>query len=63
MSEKVTNMKQANNRIDVLKLLMRLAKDTRCISNNQYLSLTAKLVETGKMVGGWMRDCIAKEGR
>ena len=39
----------------LLKVLIRLAHDTRTIDQPQYLELQAILQEIGKMVGGWIK--------
>ncbi len=43
-------------KIDLLRLLIRLAKDCRCISNKQYLELESQLHEVGRMLGGWLKS-------
>ncbi|MFH1098655.1 MAG: four helix bundle protein [Candidatus Uhrbacteria bacterium] len=43
-------------KLDTLRLLIRLCKDTKCISNEAYLELESKLHETGRMLGGWMKS-------
>lgn len=42
-------------KLDLLKVLLRLAKDTQSISTNKYIELQIILQEIGKMLGGWMR--------
>src|SRR5574338_1403986 len=45
-----------SNKLDLLKVLIRLAKETRTIDNTQYLAIQAILQEIGKMVGGWIKS-------
>jgi hypothetical protein len=40
----------------VLKVLIRLAKETRAIDNPQYLEIQVILQEIGKMIGGWIKS-------
>jgi hypothetical protein len=54
--DKLISLHRASAKIDALKLLVRLAKDCKCISNAQYLDLTSRLLETGKMLGGWIKS-------
>lgn len=54
-SEKVIPLGQVSCRLDLLKVLLRLAKDTQSLPINQYLALEAQLQEIGKMLGGWIR--------
>lgn len=43
-------------KLDTLRLLIRLAKDCNCITNDAYLILEAKLHEAGRMLGGWIKS-------
>ena len=54
-AEKAARLRGASAKIDLLKLLVRLAKDCKCLSNTQYLSMESKLREAGKMLGGWLK--------
>lgn len=45
-----------SNKLDLLKVLIRLAKDTRVIDNKQYLEIQTIIQEIGKMVGGWIKS-------
>ena len=52
---KVDKLSQISIKLDLIKVLLRLAKDTRAVSNKNYLELQAILQEIGKMLGGWLR--------
>jgi hypothetical protein len=56
ISEKIAHLKQASVKQDALKLLIRLCKDTSCMTNSQYLQMESKLQETGRMLGGWIKS-------
>jgi hypothetical protein len=45
-----------SDKLDVLKVLFRLAKDTRTIDSKQYLAIQTHIQEIGKMVGGWIKS-------
>jgi hypothetical protein len=45
-----------SNRLDLLKVMIRLAKDTRAIDNPQYLEIQTFIQEIGKMIGGWIKS-------
>jgi hypothetical protein len=45
-----------SNKLDLLKVLIRLAKDTRAIDNAQYLEIEKIMQEIGKMIGGWIKS-------
>ena len=44
-----------SNKLDLLKVLIRLAKDTRTIDNPQYLKIQTVIQEIGRMIGGWIK--------
>lgn len=41
---------------DLLKILIRAAKDNYAIDNKKYLALEQNLQEIGRMLGGWKRS-------
>lgn len=47
---------QASAKLDLIKLLIRLAYDTKAIDQKSYILLQEKLQEIGKMIGGWLRS-------
>lgn len=46
---------EISNNVDLLKVLIRLAKETRTITPKQYLEVQTLLQEIGKMIGGWLK--------
>ena len=52
---KIETLYKISNKIDLLKILLRLAKDTLALTNKSYLELSEMLQEIGKMLGGWIR--------
>jgi len=54
--QRVQLLHHLSNKLDLLKVLIRLAKDTRTIDNKQYLEIQVILQEIGKMVGGWIKS-------
>jgi hypothetical protein len=53
---KGTIIHKVSNKIDLLKYLVRLAYETKSLNLKRYLALEEKLIEMGKMVGGWLRS-------
>lgn len=53
---KLEYLAKASTKLDLLKTLVRLAEDIKAIPTKKYLSLSEKLQEIGKMLGGWMRS-------
>ena len=41
--------------LDMLKVFIRLSKETHCIDEKKYLQIEAKIQEIGKMLGGWIK--------
>lgn len=54
--ERIESLHDLSNKLDVLKVLIRLAKDTRTIDNPQYLVIQAVMQEIGRMIGGWIKS-------
>jgi hypothetical protein len=54
--DKVETLQQISTKVDLLKVLLRLAKDSQAMQNNKYLALESILVEIGRMLGGWIRS-------
>ena len=54
--QKLRYLQHAATKVDTLRLLIRLCKDCKCLSNKQYLELESKLHEAGKMLGGWIKS-------
>lgn len=46
----------ASIKLNTLRVLIRLAKDTRAIDNKKYLGLQTLVDEIGRMLGGWLRS-------
>lgn len=53
---KISTLQQISIKIDLLKVLLRSAKDNQSITDKRYLELQTVLQEIGKMLGGWMRS-------
>ena len=54
--ERLQTLYVLSHRLDLLKVLMRLAKETRAIDAKQYLMIQTLLQEIGKMTGGWIKS-------
>jgi hypothetical protein len=53
---KLESIHKASNKLDILKLLIRLCKDCGCLSNKQYIAFESDLHGIGKQIGGWIND-------
>ena len=54
--EKLIDLRQASVKLDTVKLLIRLCKNCKCISNAAYLQMESQLQEVGRMLGGWSKS-------
>lgn len=59
-TEKQHLVDRAISRVDLLRLLLQLAWDTRALDSRKYARLAEALGETGRMLGGWRRQLINK---
>ncbi len=50
------NLAAVNTELEILRVLLRLSKDRRYISPDQYEYAIGELLDIGKMVGGWLRS-------
>lgn len=53
--QKLEILQNLSARLDLLKMLVRLAKDQKDLSIKAYLDLQALLQEIGRMLGGWLK--------
>ncbi len=51
----LASLRLMSQKLDLLKVLIRLAKETRTIDLKKYVIIEAPLQEIGKMTGGWMK--------
>ncbi|MBU1685335.1 four helix bundle protein [Patescibacteria group bacterium] len=54
-SDKCEHLHRASSKLDLLKFFLQIAWEVKAISNNKFLMLSEKLVEIGKMLGGWIK--------
>lgn len=54
--EKQSYLKVISEKLDLLKVLIRLAKEIRAINSAQYLEIQTIIQEIGKMIGGWIKS-------
>lgn len=55
-AEKLPILKQVSIKLNLLRVLIRLAKDSKVIDIKKYLALEEMIDEIGRMLGGWMRS-------
>jgi hypothetical protein len=55
-TEKVPLLDAASLKLNVLRVFIRLMKETKAIDGKKYLALEAAIDEIGRMLGGWIRS-------
>lgn len=55
-ADKVNLLDKASVRLNMLRLFVRLMKDTKAIDNKKYILLQTSIDEIGRMLGGWIRS-------
>jgi hypothetical protein len=53
--ERRSILESVNIDLEVLRFELRFAKDQRCLAIRNYGTLTERLLEIGRQVGGWMK--------
>ena len=54
--DKPRTLETASDRVNSLRILLRLAKDIQLLSFDAYTYATSHLDEIGRMVGGWRKS-------
>ncbi len=52
---KILILKKADLKLQMIQLFVRLAKDIKVLPVKRYIELEEKLLELGKMIGGWLK--------
>jgi len=53
--DKQKNLQKISIKLDTLRILVRLSKDSGSITTKKYFQTELALAEIGKMLGGWIR--------
>jgi hypothetical protein len=61
--EKLGLLEKANRDLAVLRWLVRMAKARQVITVKQYEYGCGRMYESGKMLGGWIKDVRKRTGR
>ncbi|MFA4872083.1 MAG: diversity-generating retroelement protein Avd [Patescibacteria group bacterium] len=54
--ERITALKLVSVKLNMLRIFVRLMKDTRALDLKKYITLEEMINEIGKMLGGWLRS-------
>jgi len=53
--EKLPSIKKAIIKLDILKFFLQIAWEIKALNNKRFIEFSGKLVETGRMLGGWRK--------
>ena len=53
--ERLKILYKISHQLDLLKMLIRLAKENKVIHSKKYIEIQTILQESGKMLGGWIK--------
>ncbi len=56
LTDKAATLEQVSAKLNLLRLLVRLMKDTKTLDNKKYIALQEIIDEIGRMLGGWIRS-------
>ncbi len=59
-AEKINLIEKASDKNNLLKYLVRISFDIKCIDIKKYIILEEKIVEIGRMLGGWIKSIKEK---
>ena len=54
--DKVVLVKRLSVKFDLLKFFLKLLWEMKALENNKYIALSSRLLVTGKMLGGWLKN-------
>ena len=55
-ASKIPLLEQASMKLNMLRIFIRLMKDTKSLDAKKYVTLEAAVDEIGRMLGGWIRS-------
>jgi len=59
-TEKLPYVKVAIRKLDTLKVMIQIVWEIKALDKKKFITISEKLNETGKMLGGWHNN-LAKE--
>jgi len=54
--EKLPVLKKASTKLNLLRVFLRLCKDTKVLDHKKYIRLEQDVDEIGRMLGGWIKS-------
>ncbi len=54
--EKIGTLNDVSVKLNLLRVFIRLMKDTKALDNKKYTLIQSEIDEIGRMLGGWIRS-------
>ncbi|OGG87330.1 hypothetical protein CO134_03385 [Candidatus Kuenenbacteria bacterium CG_4_9_14_3_um_filter_39_14] len=54
--EKLPILQKASTKLNLLRVFLRLCKDTKVLDSKKYIRLEQNVDEIGRMLGGWIKS-------
>ena len=54
--EKLPVLQKASTKLNLLRVFLRLCKDTKVLDSKKYIRLEQNVDEIGRMLGGWIKS-------
>ncbi len=61
--QKTVYLDRASDVFDLLKFMLQVAWEIKILDNKKYITLSQKLNEIGRMLGGWRKNNTSAYGR
>jgi hypothetical protein len=58
---RLSDLKKTSARLDLIRILVRMACDIKSINTKKYLSIQENIDEIGRMLGGWIKSLEVKK--
>jgi hypothetical protein len=58
--QKIVMLGKTISRLDILKFFLQIAWENKLIPADKYITLSQKLDEIGRMLGGWRKGLLSK---
>lgn len=54
--EKIDALEQLSRRLNLLRIIFRICKETKTIDSKKYIHIESNVDEIGRMTGGWIKS-------
>jgi hypothetical protein len=61
IEKRLSFVRDAGVKLDLVKFFLCIAWETKALDNRKYIAISEKLDETGRMLGGWIKQLSPKE--